>query len=188
MICRGPKKMHMAKSLFAECQNKVTRQNTSLPSARKKHSAKTYFAVCFCLPSVFYLALGKHGLCRVPDKIHSAKARHSANRRFSVVMHLLHGHVRTYVRYYVVYDMRFVVLASASATASSSLTDRRLLLAPAWSFWCLRCTHGRGRPAGTGSYSYPYQQCIYVAVITYGGSVLDIYVYISVASYNTWAS
>ena len=37
------------------------------------HSAKTYFAVCFCLPSVFYLALGKHGLCRVSDKIHSAK-------------------------------------------------------------------------------------------------------------------
>jgi hypothetical protein len=65
--------MHTAKSIFAECQNKGTRQNTSLPSARKKHSAKTYFAVCFCLPSVFYLALGKHGLCRVPDKIHSAK-------------------------------------------------------------------------------------------------------------------
>ena len=92
--------MHAAKSLFAECQNKGTRQNTSLPSARKKHSAKTYFAVCqkialgkihlyrvpekkhlaktyfavcFCLPSVFYLALGKHGICRVSDKIHSAK-------------------------------------------------------------------------------------------------------------------
>ena len=77
--------MHTAKSFFAECQNKGTRQNTSLPSARKKHSAKTYFAVCFCLPSVFYLALGKHGICRVPDKIHSAKPRHSANRRFPVV-------------------------------------------------------------------------------------------------------
>ena len=78
--------MHMAKCLFAECQNKGTRQNTSLPSARKRHSAKTHFAVCrkialgkdaFCrvffLPSVFYLALGKDRLCRVPDKIHSAK-------------------------------------------------------------------------------------------------------------------
>ena len=71
MICRG--------------QKKCTRQKASLPSARKKHSAKTYFAVCFCLPSVFYLALGKHGICRVPDKIHSAKPRHSANRRFPVV-------------------------------------------------------------------------------------------------------
>ena len=78
--------MHTAKSLFAECQNKGTRQNTSLPSARKKHSAKTYFAVCqkialgkdvFCRVFLFaeciFLALGKHGLCRVPDKIHSAK-------------------------------------------------------------------------------------------------------------------
>ena len=105
--------MHTAKCFFAECQNKGTRQNTSLLSARKtalgkdafcrvpknstrqntylsstrkRHSAKTHFAVCrkitlgkdaFCrvffLPSVFYLALGKDRLCRVPDKIHSAK-------------------------------------------------------------------------------------------------------------------
>ena len=86
--------MHTAKSFFAECQNKGTRQNTSLPSARKKHSAKTYFAVCFCLPSVFYLALGKHGLCRVPDKIHSAKPRHSANRRFPVVIVNYYGKIK----------------------------------------------------------------------------------------------
>ena len=77
MICRG--------------QKKCTRQKASLPSARKKHSAKTYFAVCFCLPSVFYLALGKHGICRVPDKIHSAKPRHSANHRFPVVRPILDG-------------------------------------------------------------------------------------------------
>ena len=78
--------MHTAKSLFAECQ-------------KKKHSAKTYFVVCqkialdkdvFCRVFLFaeciFLALGKHGLCRVPDKIHSAKPRHSANRRFPVVI------------------------------------------------------------------------------------------------------
>ena len=39
--------MHTAKCLFAECQNKGTRQNTYLPSARKK-------------------ALGKDAFCRVP--------------------------------------------------------------------------------------------------------------------------
>ena len=65
--------MHTAKSLFAECQNKGTRQNTSLPSAEKKHSAKSSLSSVFFLPSVFYLALGKDRLCRVPDKIHSAK-------------------------------------------------------------------------------------------------------------------
>jgi len=92
--------MHTAKCLFAECQNKGTQQNTSLPSARKKALGKDAFcrvpknsarqntylasarkkglgkdAFCrvFFLPSVFYLALGKDRLCRVPDKIHSAK-------------------------------------------------------------------------------------------------------------------
>ena len=35
--------MHTAKYLFAECQNKDTRQNTSLPSARKKALGKVAF-------------------------------------------------------------------------------------------------------------------------------------------------
>jgi len=64
--------MHTTKNLFAECL--------------KKHSAKTYFAVCqkialdkdvFCHVFLFaeciFLAIGKHDLCRVSDKIHSAK-------------------------------------------------------------------------------------------------------------------
>ena len=34
------KKMHTAKCLFAECQNIGTRQNTALPSARKKALGK----------------------------------------------------------------------------------------------------------------------------------------------------
>ena len=50
-----------------------TRQNTYLPSARKKALGKGTFCWVFFLPSVFYLALGKDRLCRVPDKIHSAK-------------------------------------------------------------------------------------------------------------------
>jgi hypothetical protein len=43
------------------------------------HSAKNVFVECFfalgkaaSLPSVFYLALGKELLCRVPEKKHSA--------------------------------------------------------------------------------------------------------------------
>ena len=41
---------------------KCTRQNTSLPSAKKRHSAKTHFAVCR------KIALGKIHICRVPEK------------------------------------------------------------------------------------------------------------------------
>ena len=89
-LCRVPKQRHWAKYIFAECQKKGTRQRRILPSAEKWHSAKYIFAECrkkhsakntlqshlcrvFFLPSVFYLALGKDRLCRVPDKIHSAK-------------------------------------------------------------------------------------------------------------------
>jgi hypothetical protein len=37
-----------------------------------KHSAKSFFAECFILPSVFCVTLGKELLCRVPEKKHSA--------------------------------------------------------------------------------------------------------------------
>ena len=85
-ILPSAKKWHSAKYIFTECQKKDTRQRRILPSAEKWHSAKYFFAKCrkktlgkaifvecFFLPSVFYLALGKDRLCRVPDKIHSAK-------------------------------------------------------------------------------------------------------------------
>ena len=119
MICRGQKKMHTAKCLFAECQKKAlakdafcrvpknklgkmplcrlskkgTRQRRILQSAIFWHSAKCLFAECqkkalgkdaFCrvskngtrqntsLPSVEKNTRQSH-LCRVPDKIHSAK-------------------------------------------------------------------------------------------------------------------
>ena len=73
--------MHTAKSLFAECQNKGTRKNTSLPSARKKALGKDAFCRVpknstrqnTSLPSAKKKTLGKDRLCRVPDKIHSAK-------------------------------------------------------------------------------------------------------------------
>ena len=85
--------MHTAKCLFAVCQNKGTRQKTSLPSARKKTLGKD----AFCrvpkngtlqnksLPSAKKNTRQSHlcrvpkknirqsRLCRVPDKIHSAK-------------------------------------------------------------------------------------------------------------------
>ena len=97
-LCRVQKNT-LGKNAFCRVPKNGTRQNTSLPSARKKHSAKTHFAECrkmtldkihlcrvpkktlgkaifiecFFLPSIFYLALNKDRLCRVPDKIHSAK-------------------------------------------------------------------------------------------------------------------
>ena len=58
---------------FCRVPKNSTRQNTSLPSARKKALGKYAFCRVFFLPSVFYLALGKDDLFRVPDKIHSAK-------------------------------------------------------------------------------------------------------------------
>ena len=57
--------------IFAKC--------LPLPSAR--HSAKTAFAECHILPSV---ALGKAGLCRVPE------IWHSANNVFPVVTVIHH--------------------------------------------------------------------------------------------------
>ena len=74
--------MHTAKCLFAECQNKGTRQNTSLPSAKTKALGKDAFCRVpknstrqnTSLPSARNLALGKDGLCRV---------RHSANCLFA---------------------------------------------------------------------------------------------------------
>ena len=53
------KKIHTAKSLFAECQ--------------KKTLGKDVFYRVFLFAECIFLALDKHGLCRVPDKIHSAK-------------------------------------------------------------------------------------------------------------------
>ena len=122
-LYRVPKQRHSAKYIFAECQKKAlgkdvfcrvpknsTRQNTSLPSARKSHSAKTHFAVCrkialgkihlcrvpekstwqrrilssvFFLPSVFYLALG---IAECPIKYTRQSFRHSAKCRFPVVV------------------------------------------------------------------------------------------------------
>jgi len=60
MICRG--------------QKKCKRQNASLPSAEKRHSAKTHFAECQ------KMALGKIHRYRVLEKRHlpSAEKWHSA--------------------------------------------------------------------------------------------------------------
>ena len=84
-FCRVPKNK-LGKMPVCRVSKKGTRQRRILPSAEKWHSVKyifaecrektlgkAIFAECFFLPSVFYLALGKDRLCRVPDKIHSAK-------------------------------------------------------------------------------------------------------------------
>ena len=53
---------------FAKCQKNNTRQIGSLPSVKKKHSAKKLFAECQ------KKTLGKEALCRVSKKNHSAKS------------------------------------------------------------------------------------------------------------------
>ena len=100
--------MHTAKCLFAECQNKGTRQNTSLSSARIKALGKDAFCRVpknstrqnTSLPSARKKALGKDVFCRVYFIWHSAKTvfaecpikytrqslRHSAKCRFPVVI------------------------------------------------------------------------------------------------------
>jgi hypothetical protein len=63
----------LGKELFAECCICDTRQRALCRVSKIKHSAKSFFAECFLLPSVFYVALGKELLCRVPEIKHSAK-------------------------------------------------------------------------------------------------------------------
>jgi len=59
-ICRVSKKT-LSKELFAECQKDNTRQRSFFAECKKKHSAKS-------LPSVFFRALGKALIYRVPEK------------------------------------------------------------------------------------------------------------------------
>ena len=82
--------------LFAECQIVTLGKHISLPSARQLHSANiflcgVFFLVCrmsnfaecflhrlpsaFILPSVFFAALGKGLVCRVPEGMHSANIK-----------------------------------------------------------------------------------------------------------------
>ena len=64
-LCQVPKKA-LGKDVFCRVPKNGTRQNTSLPSAEKKHSANP------SLPSA-EKNTRQTRLCRVPDKIHSAK-------------------------------------------------------------------------------------------------------------------
>ena len=86
VFCRVPKnntrqntslpsarKKTLGKDVFCRVSKNSTRQNTSLPSVRKKTLGKDVFCRVFLFAECIFLALGKHGLCRVPDKIHSAK-------------------------------------------------------------------------------------------------------------------
>jgi hypothetical protein len=61
------------RALFAECQKKTLGKETLYRVSKIKHSAKSFFAECFILPSVFCVTLGKELVCRVPEKKHSAK-------------------------------------------------------------------------------------------------------------------
>jgi hypothetical protein len=63
----------LGKEPFAECQKKTLGKETLCRVSKIKHSAKSFFAKCFLLPSVFCVALGKELLCRVPEIKHSAK-------------------------------------------------------------------------------------------------------------------
>ena len=95
MVCRVSKNGTRQRSLFAECQDKTlnkgltavalcrvllfdTRQNWSLPSVilcRVFGTRQTTFlSSVICLPSAFYMTLGKQPLYRVPDKKHSSKS------------------------------------------------------------------------------------------------------------------
>ena len=76
----------LRKNDLPRAKKKCTRQKASLPSAKTKALGKIHLCRVpekntrqrHILPCVF--------VCRVPDKIHSAKPRHSANRRFPVVI------------------------------------------------------------------------------------------------------
>jgi hypothetical protein len=65
----------LGKEPFAECQKKALGKETLCRVSKIKHSAKSFFAECFLLPSVFCMKLGKELLCRVPEIKHSAKSQ-----------------------------------------------------------------------------------------------------------------
>jgi hypothetical protein len=50
-----------------------------------KHSAKRFFAECFLLPRVFYVALVKELLCQVPEKNTQQSIWYSAKSQIMVV-------------------------------------------------------------------------------------------------------
>ena len=105
------KKMHLAKTHFAECQKMALGKIHLCRVPEKRHSAKTHFAECrkmalgkihicrvpkqntrqihlcrvFFLPSVFYLALAKTVFAECPIKYTRQSLRHSAKCRFPVV-------------------------------------------------------------------------------------------------------
>jgi hypothetical protein len=63
----------LGKEPFAECQKKTLGKEILCRVSKIKHSAKSFFAECFILPRVFYVALDKELLCRVTEIKHSAK-------------------------------------------------------------------------------------------------------------------
>jgi hypothetical protein len=56
----------LGKEPFAECQKKTLGKETLCRVSKIKHSAKSFFAECFLLSRVFYVALGKELFAECP--------------------------------------------------------------------------------------------------------------------------
>ena len=66
------RKKALGKDAFCRVPKNDTRQNTSLPSAEKKYSAKPSLSSVFFAECILF-GTRQRGFCQVPDKIHSAK-------------------------------------------------------------------------------------------------------------------
>ena len=75
-LCLVLEKKHSAKSSLPSVVFVTLGKEPFAAECQKiKHSAKSFFAECFLLPSVFCMKLGKELLCRVPEIKHSAKSQ-----------------------------------------------------------------------------------------------------------------
>jgi hypothetical protein len=98
----------LGKEPFAECQKKTLGKETLCRVSKIKHSAKSFFAECFILPSVFYVTLGKELLCRVPEKKHSAKNMVLGKSQIPVVVRALGNRSMVQIYAHVLYCCRGV--------------------------------------------------------------------------------
>ena len=75
IICRVPNSYTRQTYFFAECQTFTLGKHIFLPSAQFCRVFFFQFAECRTLLSVFFTALDKGLVCRVPEEMHSANIK-----------------------------------------------------------------------------------------------------------------
>jgi hypothetical protein len=86
---------------LSSVKNKTLGRETFFRVSKIKHSAKSFFAECFILSSVFCVALGKELLCRVPEKNTRQNIWYTAKSQIPIVVVVTlpkaHHHLWTHI-------------------------------------------------------------------------------------------